>query len=73
MQMQRAVQQCLAEYEPRLTNVLVSASVQDGDLLKHEIRLHIEAQLPLYPSVEVVSFDTVFDVTTETYSVGRDA
>jgi type VI secretion system protein ImpF len=68
MQMQRAVQQCLAEYEPRLVNV--SVSVQDGDLLKREIRLHIEAQLPLYPSVEIVSFDTVFDVTTERYSVG---
>jgi type VI secretion system protein ImpF len=69
MQMQRAVQQCLAEYEPRLTDV--SVSVQDGDLVKREIRLHIEAHLPLYPSVETIFFDTVFDVASETYSVGR--
>lgn len=67
-EMQRSVQRCLANYEPRLTNVTVS--LQDGDPLNREIRLHIEATLPLYPSVEVVSFDTVFDLTSETYSVG---
>ena len=66
--MQRAVHQCVAQNEPRLTNVVVS--VEGGDLLKREIRLHIEARLPLYPIVELVSFDTVFDMTSETYSVG---
>ncbi len=67
-EMQRSVQHCLSSFEPRLTNVTVS--LQNGDLLHREIRLHIEATLPLYPSVESVSFDTVFDLTSETYSVG---
>ena len=64
---QRALEQCLADYEPRLTEV--SVSVEEGDFLKREIRLHIEANLPLYPTVEAVSFDTVFNVTNETYAV----
>lgn len=68
LEMQRAVQQCLADYEPRLTEV--SVSVEKGDFLKREIRLHIEANLPLHPTFEVISFDTVFDITNETYSVG---
>lgn len=68
VQMQQALQRCLADYEPRLTEV--SVSLEDGDFLKREIRLHIEANLPLYPTVETVSFDTVFDVTNETYVVG---
>jgi type VI secretion system protein ImpF len=67
-EMQRIVQQCISQYEPRLTDV--SVSVEGGDLLKREIRLHIEAHLPLHPSVEMISFDTVFDVTSETYLVG---
>lgn len=68
-EMQRAVEQCLAEYEPRLTEV--SVSIEDGNYLNREIRLHIEANLPLYPTVEAVSFDTVFDIANETYSVGN--
>ena len=67
-EMQRAVQLCLADYEPRLTGVTVS--LHDGDLLRREIRLHIEAILPLFPADEIVSFDTIFDLTRETYSVG---
>ncbi|AXC13370.1 ImpF [Acidisarcina polymorpha] len=68
LEMQRSIQQCLTEYEPRLTEVTVR--VQDGDFVNREIRLHIEANLPVYPSVEAVTFDTVFDLTSETYFVG---
>lgn len=68
LEMQHAVQRCLADYESRLTDVTVS--IQDGNLLNREIRLHIEANLPLYQSVEIIFFDTVFDLTSETYFVG---
>ena len=66
--MKRAVELCLAAYEPRLTGVTVS--LQDGHLLRREIRLHIEATLPVYPAIELVSFDTILDLTRQTYSVG---
>lgn len=66
---QRAVQRCIAEYEPRLVDVAVS--VDDGsDLLRREIRLHIEATLPVHPSAETVSFDTTLDLTSGMYSIG---
>lgn len=69
IEMQRAIQQCLATYEPRLTDI--SVSVEDNGRLDKEIRLHIEATLPFYPTVEAVTFDTVFNVTNQTYSIGE--
>lgn len=68
LQMQRAVQKCLMEYEPRLTDI--SVTVQDGEMAVREIRLHIEAHLILSRTGERVFFDTTFDVSRETYSVG---
>lgn len=69
IEMQRAIQQCLAIYEPRLTDI--SVSVEDGGRIDKEIKLHIEATLPFYPTIEAVTFDTVFNVTNQTYSVGE--
>ena len=66
--MQQAVERCLAEFEPRLQDVTVN--VQKGFTEKRELHLHIEARLPLYPSVETIFFDTVFDLTSQTYLVG---
>jgi type VI secretion system protein ImpF len=68
-EMRRAISRCVADFEPRLTGVVVSLKSSPAE--RREIRLHIEATLPLYPSVEVVSFDTVYDLTRETYSVGE--
>lgn len=68
-ELQRAVQRCIAEYEPRLVDVTVS--VEGGsDLLRREIWLHIEATLPVHPSAESVSFDTMLDLTSGMYSIG---
>ncbi|WP_446743437.1 type VI secretion system baseplate subunit TssE [Silvibacterium acidisoli] len=70
VQMQRAIHACLALYEPRLSDV--SVSVQGGaDLPGREIRLHIAAHLRLTPGVEIIYFNTVFDVASETYLVGQ--
>jgi type VI secretion system protein ImpF len=63
-----AVQRCVAEYEPRLQEV--SVSVEGGDLLRREIRLHIEASIPVRPSAETVSFDTMLDLASGMYSIG---
>jgi type VI secretion system protein ImpF len=70
VQMQRAIQNCLAEYEPRLTDV----SVTVGDLSEassHEVTLRITAHMQLYPGTELIFFNTVFDIASETYSVGE--
>ena len=68
-QMQRAIQNCLAEYESRLTNVTVTLN-DLPEASGREVRLHIAAHMQLYPGTETVFFNTVFDVTSETYSVG---
>jgi type VI secretion system protein ImpF len=67
--LQRAVQRCIAEYEPRLRDVSVSVE-GGGDLLHREIRLHIEATIPMQPNAEIVSFDTMLDLTSGMYSIG---
>ena len=67
-ELQKAIKRCLAEFEPRLLDVEVN--LQSSPLEKREIRLQIEARLPLYPSVEVVYFDTILDLGSETYFVG---
>jgi type VI secretion system protein ImpF len=67
-ELQHAVQRCVAEYEPRLRDV--SVTVEGGDLLRREIRLHIEATIPVHPSAEMVSFDTMLDLASGMYSIG---
>lgn len=67
--LQQAVQRCIAEYEPRLRDVSVSVE-SGGDLLHREIRLHIEATIPMQPNAEIVSFDTMLDLTSGMYSIG---
>jgi len=69
LELQRAVQQCVVEYESRLRDVTVS--VEGGpDLLRREVRLHIEATIPVHPGAETVSFDTMLDLASGTYSIG---
>ncbi len=65
--LQQAIETCLADFEPRLIDVVVS--VLDAPSEKREVRLHIEAKLPVYPSIEVVYFDTVFDLASEIYTI----
>jgi type VI secretion system protein ImpF len=64
---QQAVRRCIAEYEPRLVGVSVVA--EETNLDWHEIRLHIEATLPIHPAAETVSFSTMLDVASGIYSV----
>jgi type VI secretion system protein ImpF len=64
---QQAVRRCIAEYEPRLVGVSVVA--EETNLDRHEIRLHIEATLPIHPAAETVSFNTMLDVASGIYSV----
>ena len=68
-QVQRAVERCLAEFEPRLRDVRVEV-LRGESLTTREIRLHIAATIPMQPSAEVVSYDTMLDLASGLYSVG---
>lgn len=52
------VEEALATYEPRLTNVKVTVPPR-GDSPLAEVRLQVEAVLRLEPNPERISFDTV--------------
>jgi len=66
-QIQSIVQRCIEEFEPRLEEVAVS--VEHRDLGKREIWFHIEARLHVHPMAEIISFDTMLDLTSGTYAV----
>jgi type VI secretion system protein ImpF len=68
-ELQRAVQRCVAEYEPRLRDVTVTVE-GGGNVIHREIRLHIEATIRVRSSAEIVSFDTMLDLTSGMYSIG---
>jgi len=65
---QRAVQQCIETFEPRLQNI--SVAVKNGSTPRREIWLNIEATIQVQPAAETVSFDTMLDLTSGMYSVG---
>lgn len=65
--LQRAVCRCLQDFEPRLRDVVVELA--DSQLAAREIRLHIAAIMPVYPTAQTVSFDTLLDLASGVYSV----
>jgi type VI secretion system protein ImpF len=52
------IEQAIAIFEPRLTNVKVTATGQDDSPLS-DVRMQVEAVLRLEPSPERITFDTV--------------
>jgi type VI secretion system protein ImpF len=67
----RAVEQAIANFEPRLARVNVTLEPpRDHD---RALRFHIEALLRLEPAPELVTFDAVLQLTTQKYVVqGHD-
>ncbi len=65
--LQQAVHECIAAFEPRLTDVNVVIDSEAGQ--RRQVRFHIEAQIRLDPAPEEISFDTVLDLTSGEYSV----
>jgi type VI secretion system protein ImpF len=62
-QVLRQVEECIEQFEPRLTSVRVAqAAMQGGG--RREFRLTIQALLRMEPNPERVSFDTVVDVSS---------
>ena len=67
----RAVEQAIANFEPRLARVNVTLEPpRDND---RALRFHIEALLRLEPAPELVTFDAVLQLTTQKYVIqGHD-
>jgi len=62
-----AVEICLRNYEPRLTDVRVT--LEKGDVAERRLRFHIEGSMKLDPAPEEISFDTVLELSSGEYKV----
>lgn len=67
----RGLERAIAQFEPRLTNVHVSAPEKISRKRAY-IEFHIEAYLLLDPLPERLSFDAVFEVARGAYKVKED-
>jgi type VI secretion system protein ImpF len=67
----RSLEQTLATFEPRLSRIRV---VPIGDLsnLKHVLRFQIEALLDMDPAPEMITFDTVLQLSSGEYQVSGE-
>jgi type VI secretion system protein ImpF len=63
-QLLRFVEDTLAQFEPRLTNVQISIGELEGEDHRRELRFVVEATLRLDPTPEQVMFDTVLQFST---------
>ncbi|MDE3149251.1 MAG: type VI secretion system baseplate subunit TssE [Acidobacteriota bacterium] len=62
-----AIETCLRNFEPRLTDVHVTLEASDtGD---RRLRFHIEGNMKLDPAPEEISFDTVLELSSGEYKV----
>ena len=62
-----AVETCLRNFEPRLTDVRVT--LEKGDFAERRLRFHIEGSMKLDPAPEEISFDTVLELSSGEYKV----
>ena len=65
----RHIEETLAQFEPRLTDVRISLVDLDGEQRRRELRFVVEATLLLDPTPEQVMFDTVLQFSSGQYDI----
>jgi type VI secretion system protein ImpF len=68
----RIIEQTLAVFEPRLKKVKV-AQIESTSGAQHVLRFQIEGLLDMDPAPELISFDTVLQLSSGEYQVKGDA
>ena len=71
VQLRAQVDEALALFEPRLTNVQISMVEEEGEGYRRELRFVVEATLRLDPTPEQVTFDTVLHFSSGEIDVSR--
>ena len=66
-QLRLAIEACVRNFEPRLTNVRVT--IDEGDRGDRRLRFHIEGMMKLDPAPEEITFDTVLELGSGEYTV----
>jgi type VI secretion system protein ImpF len=72
MRLARMIEQTLCTFEPRLRNVKV-ATVEAAPGAQQILRFQIEGMLDMDPSPELISFDTVLQLSSGEYRVKGDS
>jgi type VI secretion system protein ImpF len=65
----RRVEDAIAIFEPRLTNVSIGVVEAEGEQHRRELRFHVEGTLLMDPTPEQVIFDTVLHFASGQYEV----
>jgi type VI secretion system protein ImpF len=65
--LRRALEQCLHDFEPRLTDVVVA--IQESQTADRRLRFHVQGLMRIDPAPEEISFDTVLELTSGEYTV----
>jgi len=71
-QLLRHVEACIEQFEPRLSDVRVSEAVIEGEGGRR-VHFMVEGLLRLHPDPEPISFDTVLETGTGSFSVSGGA
>jgi type VI secretion system protein ImpF len=67
--LRRRVEDAIALFEPRLTNVRIGVVEMEGEQHRRELRFHVEGTLLMDPTPEQVVFDTVLHFASGEYAV----
>ena len=68
-QLLREVEEAIAHFEPRLTDVHVTLPDIEASGVNREVRFHVEATLRMDPNPERVVFDTVLELASGDFEV----
>lgn len=69
--LQREIEECLRQFEPRLTDLEVRVA-EAADPTRRQVRFVVEAILRMDPDPERIAFDTVLDVGSGAISIAGD-
>jgi type VI secretion system protein ImpF len=67
-QLVRQVEQCLQQFEPRLTSIRVTEAAAQGETTR-SLRFVVEGLLRMHPEPEPIAFDTVLDSGSGRFNV----
>jgi type VI secretion system protein ImpF len=65
--LRKALEQCLREFEPRLTDVVVT--FEESQTADRRLRFHVQGLMRINPAPEEISFDTVLELSSGEYTV----
>ncbi|HEX3877057.1 MAG TPA: type VI secretion system baseplate subunit TssE [Bryobacteraceae bacterium] len=71
MSLTKMIEQCVAIFEPRISRIKV-VSLEATEGAKHILRFQIEGLLDMDPAPELITFDTVLQLSSGEYQVGGE-